>query len=130
MIVGTSFLTIFWSLIVIFFMVIFFIMLFRVVIDLFRDHELSGWAKAGWLILLFVFPLIGLLIYVIARGKGMAERDMKTVQEVQTAQDQYIRDVAGAGTDPAAQIAKAHDLLTSGAITQAEFDTLKAKALA
>jgi ABC-type multidrug transport system fused ATPase/permease subunit len=119
-----------WTLFVIYFMVIFFIMLFRVVIDVFGDHDLSGWAKAGWLILLFVFPLIGLLIYVIARGKGMAQRSMKSVEQVEKAQEQYIRDVAGASSDPAAQIAKAHDLLTAGAITQAEFDTMKAKALA
>lgn len=118
-----------WSLLVIFFMVIYFLIIFRVIVDIFRDHGMSGWAKAGWLIALLIFPLITVLIYVIARGSGMAQRDAAQIQGMQQAQDEYIRTVATSGDSAADQIAKAHDLLAKGAITQEEFDGLKAKAL-
>ena len=118
-----------WWLLAVFFMVIFFMMLFRIIIDIFRSDDMGGWGKAGWLILLIIFPLIGMLIYVIARGKGMAARDVKEMSQMQAAQDDYIRSVAGTN-DPTAQIKQAHDLLSSGAITQEEFDAIKAKALA
>ncbi len=118
-----------WTLFVIYFMVIYFIMLFRIIVDIFRDTSMSGGMKAVWLLFIFVVPLIAMLVYVISHGKGMAERDVKQVNDMQTAQEDYIRNVAG-GADASAQIAKAHELLTSGAITQQEFDTLKAKALA
>ena len=118
-----------WWLLAVFFMVIFFMMLFRIIIDIFRSDDMGGWGKAGWLILIFFVPLLGMLIYVIARGKGMAERDIKEMSQMQAAQDDYIRSVA-ASNDPTAQIKQAADLLASGAITQAEFDAIKAKALA
>ncbi len=120
-----------WWLIIVFFMVVFFMMLFRIIIDIFRNHESSGWVKAGWLIFIFFLPLLGMLIYVIVNGKAMAERDVQQYQAVAAAQQDYIRSVAAqGGTDSAAQIEKAHDLLTKGAISQEEFDALKAKALA
>jgi hypothetical protein len=121
-----------WWLIIVFFMVVFFMMLFRIIIDIFRNHESSGWVKAGWLILLFFLPLLGMLIYVIVNGKHMAQRDVAQYQAAAAAQQEYIRSVAGAsgGSDAAAQIEKAHDLLAKGAISQTEFDALKAKALA
>ena len=119
-----------WTLFVIYFMVIYFIMLFRIIVDIFRDSSLSGVAKALWFIAILVVPLITLLAYVIVRGQGMAERDVKQVSQLQDAQEQYIRHVAGGGDNAASQIAKAHELLTSGAISQQEFDALKAKALA
>ena len=118
-----------WTLLVIFFMVIYFMIMFRVIIDVFRRDDLNGWGKAGWLILLLFLPLITLLVYTIVQGKGMAQRDMAQYQEMRSAQDTYIRDVAGT-TDPAAQIKQAHDLLQSGAISQEEYDSIKAKALA
>lgn len=118
----------FWSLFIIFFMVIYFMMLFSVIIDLFRDHQLNGWFKALWILALIVFPLISLLIYVIARGGGMARRSQAAAVDMQKQQQEYIRNAAG--TDPAAQIAKAQELLNAGTITQDEFNTLKAKALA
>lgn len=118
-----------WTLLVFFFMVMYFIILFRIIIDIFRSDDLSGWAKAGWLIFLFVLTLLAALIYVIARGKGMAERDAAQYKQVEAAQADYIRSVAGS-TDPTEQIKNAHDLLTSGAISQEEFDAIKAKALA
>lgn len=118
-----------WWTLAVFFMVIYFMMLFRIIVDIFRSSDMGGWAKAGWLILLLFFPLLAMLIYVIARGKGMAERDMGQYQQVRSEQDQYIRSVAQSA-DPSAQIKQAHGLLQSGALTQAEFDSLKAKALA
>ena len=118
-----------WTLCVIFFMVIYFMILFRIIVDIFRSDDMGGWAKAGWLLILIFLPLLTMLIYVIARGKGMAERDVKEYSQMQAAQDDYIRSVA-ASNDPTAQIKQAADLLASGAITQAEFDAIKAKALA
>lgn len=117
------------SLIVIFFMVVYFLILFRVVIDVFRNHEMSGGVKALWLICLLFFPLVTLLIYVIVHGSGMARRDTADIDAARKAQDAYIRDVAGATASPTDQIARAQELLKSGAISQAEFDQLKQKAL-
>lgn len=116
-----------WSLLVIFFMIMYFMILFSVVIDLFRNHQMGGFAKALWIIFLIFVPLISLLIYVIVYGKSMAQRQQTAVVEAQQEQDAYIKQVAG--TSPAEQIAQAQQLLNSGAISQAEFDKLKTKAL-
>jgi ABC-type Fe3+ transport system permease subunit len=110
-------------------MIVFFVILFQVIFDLFRDHELSGWAKAGWLIFIVVLPYLGLFIYLIVRGKGMAQRSAKQQAESQKAMDEYIRTTAGGGGGPASEIAAAKSLLDSGAITQEEFDALKRKSL-
>ena len=103
---------------------------FRCIIDLFRDSSLSGWAKAGWAVLLIFVPWLGALIYLIARGRSMTERQMAEVASIQAQQRDYIQQVAGSSGGAADQIASAKGLLDSGAITQEEFDTLKAKALA
>ena len=106
---------------------------FRCVFDVFRDHSLSGWGKAGWVVLLIFVPWLGALIYIIARGRSMNERQMNEFAQARAEQDEYIRQVAStssSGTSPADQIASAKSLLDSGTITQAEFDNLKAKALA
>jgi hypothetical protein len=103
--------------------------LFAVIGDLFRDHKLSGWWKAVWIIFLIFVPFLTLLVYLIARGKGMSERGAAQAREYKAAQDQYIKSVAGAGASPSEEIAKAKSLLDSGAITQAEFDHIKTKAL-
>ena len=105
---------------------------FRCIFDLFRDRELSGWAKAGWAVLLILVPWLGALIYLIARGRSMTERQMSEMAEMKAQQDEYIRQAAGskAAESPAAQIASAKALLDSGVLTQEEFDALKAKALA
>jgi hypothetical protein len=116
-----------WSLLVIFFMIMYFMILFSVVIDLFRNHQMGGFAKALWIIFLIFIPLISLLVYVIVYGKSMAMRQQQAVTQAQQEQDAYIKQVAG--TSPAEQIAQAQQLLNSGAISQAEFDKLKAKAL-
>jgi hypothetical protein len=118
-----------WSMLVFFAWIIFFWLLFIVFGDLFRRHDLSGWGKAGWTVFVILLPFLGVLVYLIANGTGMAERSAKDVQAAQAQSDAYIRSVASAG-DPSEQIAKAKQLLDSGAITQAEFDQLKAKALA
>jgi hypothetical protein len=118
-----------WSLLVIFFMVTYFMMLFYVIVDVFRDDEMRGVAKAVWLIALLVFPLLTLLIYMIARGDGMAKRSYKQAAAAQADFDTYVKDVA-ATASPADQIASAKSLLDQGAITPEEFDALKAKALA
>jgi hypothetical protein len=102
---------------------------FRCLFDLFGDKTLSGWAKAGWACLMIFIPWIGALIYLIARGKSMQERQMTAFADAQAAQDAYIKEVAGGASTPASQIADAKALLDSGAISQAEFDALKAKAL-
>ncbi|MGB7962948.1 MAG: SHOCT domain-containing protein [Propionicimonas sp.] len=103
---------------------------FRVITDMFSDHSLSGWAKAGWSLLLIFLPWLGALIYMIARGSSMNERAMAAVSEARANQERYIKQVASTNANPAEQIATAKALLDSGAITQAEFGALKGKALA
>jgi hypothetical protein len=116
-----------WSMFVFFAWIIFFWLLFIVFGDLFRRHDVSGWGKAGWTIFVILLPYLGVLVYLIANGKGMAERNVAAVQAAQSQTDDYIRTVAGGSAE---QIAKAKGLLDSGAISQAEFEQLKAKALA
>ena len=121
-----------WTMIYFFFLFAFIWILITVLIDLFRDHELSGVAKALWVIFLIFLPLIGTIVYLIARGGGMHDRAAKAAAKQQQAMDEYIRQTAsttGGAGGAAEQIAQAHTLLESGAITQAEFDALKAKAL-
>ena len=118
-----------WSLLIIFFMVIYFMILFQVIFDLFGRHDTSGWAKAAWVIFIILAPFLGLLVYLIVNGHGMAERRMKGAVEQQQQFDSYVKSVASQG-DPAEQIAKAKQLLDAGTISQAEFDQLKSKALA
>jgi hypothetical protein len=116
----------FWTYIFISFLVI----LFQMFVDLFRDRTLNGWAKAGWIILLVFVPFLGALIYLVVRGHGMAERQAARMVAAQSEGDAYIRAVATSGSPSAADdIAKAKGLLDSGAITQAEYDALKAKAI-
>jgi len=112
-----------------FFFVIWFWLLLGIFSDLFRDHELSGGWKAVWVIVLVLLPYLGILIYLIARGRGMAERGIKANQAAQQQLDARIRQAAGSTDSAAGQISKAKELLDSGAIDQAEFDALKAKAL-
>ena len=119
-----------WSLLVIYFIFFFFMILFRIIGDLFSDPDASGWEKTLWIIFMLLVPWLGILVYLIVRGKGMTERAIAAQQAAQEAQQQYIRETAGTSTDPAAQIAKGQELLTSGAISQQEFDALTAKALA
>lgn len=119
-----------WSMLVFFGWIIFFWLLFVVFGDLFRRHDVSGWAKAGWIVLLICLPYLGILIYLIANGHGMAQRNLEQAKAAQSQMDDYVRSVATTGGSATDQIAQAKGLLDSGAITQAEFDSLKSKALA
>ena len=122
-----------WSLLIFYFIFFYFMILFRVIGDLFSNKEANGLNKTLWLLFLLFLPFLALFIYLIVNGQGMTERAMARAAEQNAAQQDYIRHVAGAsggGADPAAQIAKAHELLTAGAITQVEFDAIKVKALA
>ena len=102
--------------------------LFAIIGDLLRDRELSGWWKAAWVLLLVFLPFLTALIYLIARGQGMAERSERAASRAETAAQTYIREVAG--TSPSEEIVAAANLLESGVISDAEFDRIKAKALA
>ena len=117
-----------WDVLVIFAFVIWFWLLIVVFGDIFRRRDISGWGKAGWTILVIIAPYLGVLIYLIAEHDGMAERITQQLQAQQAVTDQYIRSVSGSG-GPASEIETAKNLLDSGAITQAEYDSLKAKAL-
>jgi hypothetical protein len=125
-----SFWDFFWLLVWTFFFVMYLMVLFQIIADLFRDKDLSGWWKALWIIFLIIFPFLAAIVYLIARGRSMAERQAGQMREAQVATDQYIKSVASQGSSPADQIASAKSLLDSGAITQQEFEQLKAKALA
>lgn len=102
--------------------------LFAVIADLFRDHELSGWWKAVWILFLIFIPFLTVLVYLIARGRGMAERSQKQARAAQAETDAYIRTVAT--SSPADEIAKAKALLDAGTITEDDYNALKSKALA
>ena len=103
---------------------------FYILMDLFRDHELSGWWKALWIIFLIFAPFLTALVYLIARGRGMSERQLATARRARGETDAYIQQVAAGGTSPAEHIADAKKLLDAGTITTGEFEQLKAKALA
>jgi uncharacterized membrane protein len=114
----------FWS----FAFIAYLMVLFSIVGDIFRDHKLTGGAKAVWLIFLVFVPFLTALVYLIARGPDMARRQEERVQQAQAYTDDYVRSVASSAS-PSAEIAKAKELLDSGSITAAEFEALKAKAL-
>ena len=117
-----------WTMFVFFAWILFFWMLFGVFGDLFGRHDISGWAKAGWTVFVIILPFLGIFVYLISQGKGMGERAQQRAQAQKTQMDDYVRSVAsGSATE---EIAKGKELFDSGAITQAEFDQLKSKALA
>jgi hypothetical protein len=118
-----------WTMIVFFAWIIWIWLLITIFADLFRRSDVSGWAKAGWVVVLLVLPFVGVLIYLIAQSHGMAERRQKDVQQAQSQFDDYVRSVSSQG-QPADQIARGKQLLDTGAITQQEFDAIKQKALA
>jgi hypothetical protein len=109
--------------------ILFFWLLFTVFGDLFSRHDIGGGAKTGWTILVIILPFLGIFIYMIAEGKGMGERAQARAQAQRSQMDDYVRSVAPAESS-AEQISKAKALLDAGTISQAEFDSLKAKALA
>ena len=127
--VGTSypFADVMWTMLVFFLWVLWFWLLFTVFADVFRRHDISGWGKTAWLVFVIILPFLGVFVYLIAESKGMAERNIERANQAKTQFDDYVRQTAGGS---AAEIGKAKELLDSGAITQAEFDSIKQKALA
>ena len=123
----SNFWDIVWLMISTFFFVAYLIVMFQIVVDLFRDKDLGGGSKVLWMIGLIFIPVLTALIYIVSRGKGMAERQHATLQRAKSDTDAYIREIAG--KTPAQQIGEAKGLLDAGTISQAEFDKLKAKAL-
>ena len=119
-----------WTMLIFFVWILWFWLLFTVWFDIFRRHDISGWGKAGWLIFTIVLPFLGVFVYVIVENDGMTKRSQERAQAQQNELDDYVRATAGGGGDATAQIEKAKSLLDSGTITQAEFDSLKQKALA
>lgn len=122
------FLDVFWSMVIFFIWVMWFMLLFRIWGDVFRRSDLSGLGKTGWLLFTILLPFLGVFIYVITQNDGMNQRALDRAQAQQGQMDDYVRSTAGGGA--ASEIASAKQLLDSGALTQAEFDTLKQKALA
>jgi len=118
----------FWDVLLFMAWIIWFWLLITVFSDLFRRHDLSGWAKVLWVIFVIILPYLGVLVYLLVEHQGMADRNIRQAEASQQQFDTYVRSVAS--TDPAEQIAKAKSLLDAGTISQAEFDALKQKALA
>lgn len=121
-------LEVFWTILIFFGFVVWLWILFTVFADLFRRHDIGGWAKAAWIIFVVIFPFLGVFVYVIAEHKGMNERSLRQQEAAKSEMDQYVRSMAGK-SDPTQQIAKGEELLKSGAITEAEFDQIKKRAL-
>jgi hypothetical protein len=118
-----------WTMVVFFVWVLWFWLLFVVIADIFRRHDLSGWGKAGWLLFNIVLPYIGVFVYLITQSDGIAARRTERGRAQQARLDEYVEATAG-GSGASAEIEKARRLLDDGTITQAEFDALKRKALA
>ncbi len=123
------FLDVLWTMLIFFAWIIWFWLLITVFADVFRRHDTSGFAKVLWIIFVIVLPFLGVFIYLIVNHDGMTQRSMKEAQTQRAQMDDYVRSVAGSG-GAASEIERAKGLLDSGAITQAEFDAIKAKALA
>jgi hypothetical protein len=119
-----------WSMLVFFLWIMWLWILFTVFADIFRRHDLSGVGKTGWLIFTICLPYLGVFIYLITQNEGMSKRSLEEAQAKRAEMDSYIRTTAGGGGGAAAEIHQAKSLLDSGAISQAEFETLKQKALA
>ncbi|WP_406058026.1 SHOCT domain-containing protein [Streptomyces sp. NBC_01077] len=125
-------LNMFWTILMIFIWVLWFMLLFRIIGDIFRDDELGGWGKAGWSALVILLPFLGIFVYLIARGRGMGERELNRVRQNEEQFRSYVRETAGTdGTGSQAdELARLAELKNSGAITEAEFAQAKAKVLA
>src|SRR3954452_1405707 len=119
-----------WTMLIFFVWIAWFMLLFRIIGDIFRRHDIGGGGKTLWMIFVILLPFLGVFIYVIAENKGMTERDLERAQEQKAQFDAYVQTAAGSGGGAATEIEKAKQLLDSGAITQSEFDGIKAKALA
>jgi predicted PurR-regulated permease PerM len=123
------FLDVLWTMFIFFLWIIWFFLLFRVIVDIFRRKDIGGGSKTLWLLFVILLPFLGVFVYLIVNSNEMADRDLQRAQASQQQFDSYVKEVAGSG-GAAAEIDKAKQLLDSGAITQEEFNALKAKALA
>ncbi|MBD0692293.1 SHOCT domain-containing protein [Streptomyces sp. CBMA123] len=135
-------LNIFWTMLELFLWILWFFLLFKIISDIFRSHDLSGWGKAGWLVLVIFLPLIGILVYLIARGQSMGMRDVEQAQQADAAVRAYIRDAAatpaeggggggaGGGHGHVEDLARLADLKDRGAISDEEYQKAKDKLLA
>ncbi len=127
-------LNLFWTMLEFFLWILWFFLLFKIITDIFRSHDMGGWGKAGWTVFVILLPLIGVLVYLIARGGSMGERDLEQAQRADAAFKAYIKDAAGpsggaSGGSHVDELAKLADLKNSGAITEAEFQKAKDKLL-
>jgi hypothetical protein len=120
---------VFWSMMIFFLWVAWIVLLFRVIADIFRNHDMGGWAKALWLIFVVVIPWFGVLIYLLANGENMGRRDVAQQQAQQDTADSYIRQAAGSSASSADELAKLASLRDSGVLTDDEFTAQKAKLL-
>ncbi|MEV6245308.1 SHOCT domain-containing protein [Streptomyces sp. NPDC051742] len=122
-------LNMFWTMLLIFCWVLWFMLLFRIIGDIFRDDSLGGWGKSGWTIFVILLPFLGVFVYLIARGRGMGERELNRVRQNEQQFRSYVRETAGSGGH-AEELARLAELKDRGAITEAEFAQAKAKVLA
>jgi hypothetical protein len=125
-------LSIFWTTLEIFLWILWFFLLFKVLSDIFRSHDLGGWGKTGWIVFVILLPFLGVFVYVIVRGHSMGQRDLEQAQQADAAFQAYVRQAAGTsgGTSHADELAKLAQLKSQGAITEEEFQQAKAKLLA
>ncbi|MFJ1733686.1 SHOCT domain-containing protein [Streptomyces sp. NPDC088254] len=120
----------FWAIMWFFLWIIWLVLLFRVIVDIFRDDDLSGWAKTGWLVFTLVLPFLGVFVYVVARGKDMGKREQRHAQAKEEQAQRYIRETAGgAGTSEADELAKLSEIRARGDITDDEYRRAKEKVL-
>jgi hypothetical protein len=122
-------LDLFWTFLLFFGLIVYFWLLITVFADLFRRHDIGGWAKAGWTVFVFVVPLVGAFVYLISQGRHMAERSTRDAEQAKQETDAYIRSVASPGYQGVDEIARGKELLDRGAISQDEFDQLKRRVL-
>ena len=122
------FLDLLWTMLIFFLWIAWFWILFTVLGDIFRRHDISGWTKTAWIIFVIALPFLGVFVYLISQDEGMKRRNIERMEAQRAQFDDYVRQAAGAGGG-ASEIEKAKALLDSGAIDQAEFEALKAKAL-
>ena len=120
----------FWTMLIFFLWIAWLMLLFKVIFDIFRSHDMGGVAKAFWAIFVIIIPWLGVLVYLIARGRSMQERDIDAMNAEQEAMNSYIRQTAGTSTSAADELAKLSDLKAKGVLTDAEFQQQKAKLLA
>jgi predicted PurR-regulated permease PerM len=120
---------VFWSFLLFFFWIIWIFILFRVIFDIFRSHDMGGFAKAAWLIFVIIVPFLGVFVYLIARGRSMAERDAQRAQQQQQQFNAYVQQAAAGSSSSADQLTKLADLKAKGVISDAEFEQQKAKIL-